>query len=94
MKRKSRKSRLMIDFMELSSDTTRFRRELQYLRAEAWSERLDARTRTHVPAASGACWPEGPRSVCGEYSLQGSGPPVWTAPAPCPQGQQTPRVQR
>ena len=31
MKRKIRKSRLMMDFMELSRDTTRFRRELQYL---------------------------------------------------------------
>ena len=32
--RKSRKSRLMMDFMELSRDTTRFRRELQYLRGQ------------------------------------------------------------
>lgn len=31
MKRNSRKSRLTMDFMELSRDTTRFRRELQYL---------------------------------------------------------------
>lgn len=33
MNRKSRKRRLMMDFMELSSDTTRFLRELQYLGA-------------------------------------------------------------
>lgn len=31
MNRNNRKRRLMIDFMELSRDTTRFRRELQYL---------------------------------------------------------------
>lgn len=34
MNRKSRKRRLMMDFMELSRDTTRFLRELQYLGAE------------------------------------------------------------
>ena len=31
MKRKSRNSKLMMDFMELSRDTTRFLREAQYL---------------------------------------------------------------
>lgn len=31
MKRKSRKRRLMMDFMELRRDTTRFLREFQYL---------------------------------------------------------------
>ena len=31
MKRKRRNSRLMMDFMELSRDTTRFLREFQYL---------------------------------------------------------------
>ena len=31
MKRKRRKSRLMMDFMELSRDTTRFLSEFQYL---------------------------------------------------------------
>lgn len=31
MKRKRRKSKLMIDFMELIKDTTRFRRDAQYL---------------------------------------------------------------
>lgn len=32
MKRKRRKSRLMMDFMELMRDTTRFLREAQYLK--------------------------------------------------------------
>jgi hypothetical protein len=32
MKRKSRKRRLMMDFMELRRETTRFLREFQYLR--------------------------------------------------------------
>jgi hypothetical protein len=31
MKRKRRKSKLMIDFMELIKETTRFRRDAQYL---------------------------------------------------------------
>lgn len=31
MKRKSRNSKLMMDFIELRRDTTRFRREAQYL---------------------------------------------------------------
>lgn len=31
MKRKSRKSKLIMDFMELSRDTTRLRRDAQYL---------------------------------------------------------------
>lgn len=31
MKRKRRNSRLMMDFMELSRETTRFLREFQYL---------------------------------------------------------------
>ena len=31
MKRKSRNSKLMMDFMELSRDSTRFLREAQYL---------------------------------------------------------------
>lgn len=31
MKRKSRNSKLMMDFMELRRDTTRFRRDAQYL---------------------------------------------------------------
>lgn len=35
MNRKSKKSRLMMDFMEFSRDTTRFRRELQYLQGQA-----------------------------------------------------------
>lgn len=35
MNRKSRKSRLMMDFMEFSKDTTRFLREFQYL---PWGE--------------------------------------------------------
>lgn len=34
MKRKRRKRRLMMDFMEFSRDTTRFRREAQYLRGQ------------------------------------------------------------
>ena len=34
MKRKSRKSKLMMDFIELRSDTTRLRKEAQYLRRE------------------------------------------------------------
>lgn len=32
MKRKRRKSKLMMDFMEFSRETTRFRRGAQYLR--------------------------------------------------------------
>lgn len=31
MKRKSRKSKLMMDFMELSKETTRLRNDAQYL---------------------------------------------------------------
>lgn len=31
MKRKSRKSKLMMDFIELSSETTRLRKDFQYL---------------------------------------------------------------
>ena len=34
MKRKRRKSRLMMDFMEFIRDTTRFLNDAQYLRAE------------------------------------------------------------
>lgn len=37
MNRNSRKRRLMMDFMELSRDTTRFRRELQYLLGQVGS---------------------------------------------------------
>lgn len=32
MKRKSKKSKLMMDFMELSRDTTRLRKDAQYLK--------------------------------------------------------------
>lgn len=39
MKRKRRKSKLMMDFMELRRETTRFRREFQYLRESSNTER-------------------------------------------------------
>jgi len=34
MKRKSRNNRLMMDFIELSKDTTRFLKEFQYLHTQ------------------------------------------------------------
>lgn len=37
MKRKRRKSRLIMDFMELSRDTTRFLKEFQYLYTETYN---------------------------------------------------------
>lgn len=36
MKRKRRKSKLMIDFMELIKETTKFRRDAQYLQKPRW----------------------------------------------------------
>lgn len=36
IKRKRRNNRLMIDFMELSRDTTRFLKEFQYLHAQTY----------------------------------------------------------
>lgn len=44
MNRKSKKRRLMMDFMELSRDTTRFRREFQYLH---WGQAGDAHMAPH-----------------------------------------------
>ena len=41
MKRKSRKRRLMIDFMELIRDTTKFLKEFQYLEKGEHSEYKD-----------------------------------------------------
>jgi len=38
MKRKRRKSKLMMDFMEFKSETTRLRKEFQYLQRERKSE--------------------------------------------------------
>lgn len=57
MNRKSRKSRLMMDFMELSRDTTRFRSEFQYL----WQmqPRWDTAC-THRSPRSRLCPPPGP----------------------------------
>lgn len=57
MNRKSRKSRLMMDFMELSRDTTRFRREFQYLRQTrpCWDAACTGRSPWPRP-----CPPRGP----------------------------------
>ena len=84
-----------MDFMELSRDTTRFRRELQYLRGAAWSERAGMPGHgRHAPAAAGAFWPEGPTPGARRVLSPGVQTTCWTATDPRPRGQQTPRVQR
>lgn len=44
MKRKRRKSKLMMDFMELRRETTRFLSEFQYLRGSSKTQRETAMT--------------------------------------------------
>lgn len=44
MKRKRRNSKLMMDFMELRRETTRFRSEFQYLRGSSKTQRETAMT--------------------------------------------------
>lgn len=81
MNRNSRKRRLMIDFMELSRDTTRFRSELQYLLGQAgsactWPHPLGPEaqagaplwTLTVTPVAPETLSPQGPHTGMGGES--------------------------
>lgn len=55
MKRKRRKSKLIIDFMELISETTKFLKDAQYLeKRRGWSTRSSASRR--AVTGSGGGW--------------------------------------
>lgn len=71
MKRKRRKSRLIIDFMELISETTKFLRDAQYLEnRDCWSTGSDADAISRRAGVTGpGLQPQSETGTDGGYAL-------------------------